>query len=65
MNHLSRDMEELIEATFKMAALVEEMLRGAIRSLCDAGADLAGHVVAADADIDRIPDTPTDRRRAR
>lgn len=54
MNLFARDMERLTGATLELAALVEEMIRSAIRSLCDRDAALAQQVVRGDAVIDQM-----------
>jgi phosphate transport system protein len=41
-------------ATLRLAALVEEMIRGAVRALCDARPGLAEEVAAGEEAIDRL-----------
>lgn len=47
-------MERLTEATLKVAAVVEEMIREAVCSLCDARTDLAQRVLATESAVDRF-----------
>jgi phosphate transport system protein len=54
MNLFARDMERLNVATLKLAALVEEMIRGSVRSLCDSRPDLAEQVFAGERRVDRL-----------
>lgn len=49
-----RDMERLTGVVMKLAALVEEMIQTAVRSLCDHRPDLAHQVIRGDLVIDRL-----------
>ena len=53
MNLFRRDMERMTGATLRLAALVEEMIRGAVRALCDARPGLAEEVAGGEEAIDR------------
>jgi phosphate transport system protein len=47
-------MERLTGATLRLAALVEEMIRGAVRALCDARPELAEEVVDREEAVDLL-----------
>lgn len=54
MNLFARDMDRLAESTLRLAALVEEMIHGAIRSLCDRQPEIARKVIRDDEVVDRL-----------